>query len=384
MSLRIFQLVNLKKGFSLPIFVAACAKAAVKKLLGHPFQNYEMITVPDIKDSLKIKVYSSGFISQNSIALAISFVDSGLSLDLTQNLEIWTKASFIKNNTIDKPLQNRINIKAGDGVGKFKDTSNICISKFALDVLNENLLDIIPLGSNLEIEIIFPRGKFLAERTSNKSFGVVDGLSIIGTTAETYISASPEQLNESKSELSKILANHHRKNIIFVIGENGLDLAKNINHDFPIIKVGNWLGPMLVEAAIKNVKGVILLGYHGKLIKLAGGIFNTHNHLADARIEILVYLAIEEKVPIEIIYKFYKCSNIEDALIIVEGLNAPIAEKLWIKIANKVESKTVEYLMKYSNNDLQVGAALFDKNRKIRWLGTNGKYMFKDAYTIKS
>ena len=38
----------------------------------------------------------------------------------------------------------------------------------------------------------------LAERTSNKSFGIVNGLSIIGTSAETYSSASPDQLEEAK------------------------------------------------------------------------------------------------------------------------------------------------------------------------------------------
>ena len=374
----------MKKGFSLPIFVAASAKAAVNKLLGNPFQNYEFIKVPDRKEVLKIKVHSSGFISRNEIALGISFVDSGLSLDLTQNLEIWTIASFVKSNIVEKSAQNRINLKAGDGVGKFIDTSNICISKFALNVLNANLLEIIPNGNRLELEIIFPNGKFLAERTSNKSFGVVDGLSIIGTTAETYISASPEQLKGSKSELNKIIANDYRDNIIFVIGENGLDLAKNINIGYPIIKVGNWIGPMLVEAAIKKAKGIILLGYHGKLIKLAGGIFHTHNHLADARIEILVYIAIEEKIPVEVIYEFYKCPNIEDAFNVLEKFNASIANKLWIKIANKVEIKSVQYLMKYTNNNLQIGAVLFDKNRKIRWLGSNGKYMFKNSYTIKS
>ena len=74
-------------------------------------------------------------------------------------------------------------------------------------------------------------------------------------------------------------------------------MAKTCNVNFPIIKIGNWIGPLLVDAAIKKVKTVILFGYHGKLIKLDGGIFHTHNHLADARIEILVYLAVQEKVP---------------------------------------------------------------------------------------
>ena len=366
----------MKKGFSLPIFVAASAKAAVNKLLGNPFQNYEFIKVPDRKEVLKIKVHSSGFISRNEIALGISFVDSGLSLDLTQNLEIWTIASFVKSNIVEKSAQNRINLKAGDGVGKFIDTSNICISKFALNVLNANLLEIIPNGNRLELEIIFPNGKFLAERTSNKSFGVVDGLSIIGTTAETYISASPEQLKGSKSELNKIIANDYRDNIIFVIGENGLDLAKNINIGYPIIKVGNWIGPMLVEAAIKKAKGIILLGYHGKLIKLAGGIFHTHHHLADARIEILVFLALQANIPIKLIHQISTSKTIEDALINLEKENIEIVKKLWLLMANTIEFRSLEYIKRYTLNELEVGAALFDRKRSVRWIGMHAESMF--------
>ena len=40
------------------------------------------------------------------------------------------------------------------------------------------------------------------------------------------------------------------------------------------------------------VRDLLLLGYHGKLIKLAGGIFHTHHHLADGRLEVLVALGL--------------------------------------------------------------------------------------------
>ena len=167
----------------------------------------------------------------------------------------------------------------------------------------------------MKLEIIFPNGEFLAERTSNKSFGIVDGLSIIGTSAETYSSASPDQLEEAKNNLAKLIQNDFKGEVVFVIGENGLNLAKTYNVNLPIIKIGNWIGPLLVDAAIKKVKTVILFGYHGKLIKLAGGIFHTHNHLADARIEILVYLAVQEKLPPEIIVELSQLNNLEDALL---------------------------------------------------------------------
>ena len=198
MALSIFQLLDLKKGFSLPLWVTGAAKSAVKKLTGLSFVDYEKIIIPNEKKVVKIKVHSVGFISGESSALAISFVESGLDLDLTQNLEIWVLASLEINNEQSDIKKRQINIIPGYGVGIDENTSEICISNFAKEVLYENLKDLIPKGSELNLKIIFHKGKFLAERTSNKSFGIVDGLSIIGTSAETYASASPDQLKNAK------------------------------------------------------------------------------------------------------------------------------------------------------------------------------------------
>ena len=197
----------MKKGFSLPLWVAGAARSALNKLVGLPFKNYELIKIPNEKKEIKIEIHSVGLLKDDSHALGITFAKSGLDLDITQNLEIWTIASLEKIS-FNNPVQTiPINIIAGSGVGIKEDTSEICISNFAKEVLYENLLDSIPAGFNLKLEIIFPNGLFLAERTSNKSFGIVDGLSIIGTSAETYSSASPDQLEEAKTKLANLTKN---------------------------------------------------------------------------------------------------------------------------------------------------------------------------------
>jgi len=357
----------------LPLWVAGAARSALKKLVGLPFDNYELIKIPNEKKEIKIQVHSVGLLKGNSHALGISFAKSGLDLDITQNLEIWTIAS-LENNSLNNILDtNKINIIPGFGVGVNAKTSEICISDFAKEVINENLLDIIPDGFMLNLEIIFPNGKFLAERTSNKSFGIVEGLSIIGTAAETYSSASPDQLEKAKTELANIIKCDFKGQVVFVIGENGLNLAKNFNVKLPILKVGNWIGPLLVDAAIKNVKTVILLGYHGKLIKLAGGIFHTHNHLADGRIEILVYFAVKENIPIEIIAKLSHLNSIEDALLMLERFNKSITDKLFQNLSNTIEIRSSEYVNRYTKTDMRIASIIFDRKRRIRWSGINGK-----------
>ena len=147
---------------------AGAARSALKKLVGLSFKNFGLIKIPNEKKEIKIEIHSVGLLKNSSHALGISFAKSGLDLDITQNLEIWIIASLEKIS-FNNPVQTiPINIIAGSGVGKIKDTSEICISNFAREVLYENLLDIIPMGFNLNLEIIFPNGAFLAERTSNK------------------------------------------------------------------------------------------------------------------------------------------------------------------------------------------------------------------------
>jgi len=358
------------------LWVAGAARSALNKLVGSPFKNYELIKIPNEKKEIKIEIHSVGLLKDDSHALGITFAKSGLDLDITQNLEIWTIASLEKIS-FNNPVQTiPINLIAGSGVGIKEDTSEICISDFGKEVLYENLLDIIPEGFNLNLEIIFPNGKFLAERTSNKSFGIVDGLSIIGTSAETYSSASPDQLEEAKTKLAKLIQNDFNGKVVFVIGENGLDLAKTYNVDLPIIKIGNWIGPLLVDAAIKKVKTVILFGYHGKLIKLAGGIFHTHNHLADGRIEILVYLAVQEKVPHEIIVELSQLNNLEDALLLLERFNQSLADQLFKNLSNTIEKRSFTYVNRYVKTDMEIASILFDRKRQIRWAGIYGnKYI---------
>ena len=377
----IFQLLDLKKGFSLPLWVVASAKAAVKKLLDLPFENYEFIKIPDSNDLKKIKIHSVASIKENGAALAITFAKSGLDLDLTNNLEIWVVASFVKIKNLENCIKPKIDLVPGYGVGIDSNSEKICISDFAKKIIEINLSEIIPEGFKLCLEIIFPKGKFLAERTSNKAFGIVEGLSIIGTTAETHISASPEQLKHAIDELNKAIAEHGIGLITFVIGENGLDLAKKYDLPFPIIKVGNWIGPLLVQAATQKVKKIILLGYYGKLIKLAGGIFHTHNHLADARIEILVYLAIKQKIPLKIINTFTNSQTIDDAIKIVEAFNIEVAKKLIYEISNRVEIRSKEYIERYISSDIKVEVILFDRDRKIRAISNSSQKMFSKILT---
>ena len=95
--------------------------------------------------------------------------------------------------------------------------------------------------------------------------------------------------------------------------------------------------------------------------------------MADGRIEILVYLAVKEKVPPEIIAKLSHLKNLEDALLILERFNKSMAEKLFFNLSNTIEERSLAYVNRYVKTDMEIAVILFDRKRKIRWSGTNGK-----------
>jgi len=361
------------------VWVVAAAKSATKILLGHKFKDTEIIDIPNQKESIKVPVCSSALLDSGERSLAVSHCQSGLSLDVTRGVEIWayiqfTKASFQSGKKVENGFPNWLDFHAGYGVGKFESSGQPCISKFARDLLCANLQPLVPKGSSIKVEIVFPEGKDRALKTSNEAFGVVDGLSLIGTQAEVQISASPDQLRNCKEILkSKCTKSSFDGFLTFVIGENGMDLA--IKFGLPsnqIIKTGNWLGPLLVAAAENGVKKLLLFGYHGKLVKLSGGVFHTHHHLADGRIEILTSLAVREGISLDLIQLISKSTSVENALLTLESNRPESVDLIWTRMAKEVEIKSRSYVNRYLSSSIEIGSLLFDRKRQIRWAGLQG------------
>ena len=171
--------------------------------------------------------------------------------------------------------------------------------------------------------------------------------------------------------------------LTFVIGENGMDLA--LKFGLPakqIIKTGNWLGPLLVAAAENGVKKLLLFGYHGKLIKLSGGIFHTHHHLADGRLEILTSLAVREGISFDLIELISKSNSVENALLALESTNLDAVALIWGRMANEIEIKSKNYVNRYLSSSMEIGTVVFDRKRQIRWAGLMGLKQINDLGLI--
>ena len=74
--------------FTLPVWVVAAAKSATNILIGNKFKDTERIYIPNQEEPIKVPISSSALLDNGEKSLAITYCQSGLSLDVTRGLEI--------------------------------------------------------------------------------------------------------------------------------------------------------------------------------------------------------------------------------------------------------------------------------------------------------
>ena len=362
-------------GYTLPVFATASAVAALQYLQNNYQSNQVEIDLIKPSEIATIKVEQIAKISDNQ-ALAITKSNPGDNLDLTRDTPIWAIVTLTLNH------ETKLKINGGEGVGKIVNLEGkSAIYSYAQKLLEKNLLDNLNITAIVDVEIILPEGKRLAQKTSNSAFGVIEGLSLLGTTGISQPLTSKKQLDLYQEELFNKAEKFD--NLVFCIGENGLDLALKLGFNSEqLIKTANWLGSMLVSASVAQIKSVILLGYHGKLIKLAGNIFHTHHHLADGRLEILTAIGAYLELPNTIIKQIFIAETTESALQILRNFDQEnktnFTKEIYQFIANRIEDNAQKYIQKHSDFTVKIGTILFERNRNIIAIGNNGKLMINN------
>ncbi len=351
------------RGYTLPVFAVAAARAALYHLLGIPLEKEgERLGIavqaePQSPDAwLRIPVEQVAVLSENT-ALAITRSDPGPHLDLTRNTPVWAWVSLERRDPTALPLL----LEAGEGLGRHADGSP-AIYAYARRLFEINLSPGIPEGYRLRVRIILPEGKLLAERTSNAAFGVLEGLALLGTRAEVEPSASSESLEQARQELQQKLANH--RHLAFCVGSHGQQVA--LRQGIPaeqILLVANWIGPLLVEAGLRGADSIHLIGYHGKLVKLAGGIFTTSSHVADARLEILAAALIRCGGTAEQARQVLELRTVEAAVQYLKDLGW--AEAVLQEVACQIRQRATAYVQKYAARSLPVQVTLFDRQGQV-------------------
>ncbi len=282
--------------------------------------------------------------------------DGGDDQDITHGL---TVKAYVQKS--DRP---GIFIDGGEGIGRVtkpgldQPVGFAAINRVPRRMIEEQLqkaCDDFGYEGGLNAVISIPGGEEAAKKTFNPMLGIEGGLSILGTSGIVEPMSEQALIDTIAVELRQT-ATLGEKDLILTPGNYGEDFLRQ-NHlasrHILMVKCSNFIGDALDIAATYPFERVLLVGHIGKLVKLAGGIMNTHSRYADCRTELFCAHAALCGASKETCKKLMTAATTDACIDILdkEGLRDPVLQSLLIAIQQHLEHRVRE---KY-----QIGAVLF-------------------------
>ncbi len=301
---------NLRKGYTTGSCAAGAAKTACLLLKGEtaPLRSVS-IPLPD-SSRLTLPVHCHELNAQE--AKAVILKDGGDDPDITHGLEIQATARI-------RSEHGAVHLSAGQGVGTVtKKGLAVPVGEKAINPVPRKMIEaaVREVFPQAEVEIFLevPDGEKIALQTLNPRLGIIGGISILGTTGIVRPMSEEAFKTSLLPQLDQAVA-YGCKTVILTPGNYGFRVAcESLKApQEAVIQMGNFVGYILEATAERQLENIILLGHIGKLIKVAGGIFHTHNRIADARMEILVAHAALAGVPAPILKELAAIPTIEGA-----------------------------------------------------------------------
>ena len=184
------------------------------------------------------------------------------------------------------------------------------------------------------VTISIEGGEEVAKRTFNPHIGVEGGLSVLGTSGIVEPMSQQAILDTIQLEMNQAaLRAGSPRRLILAPGNYGLDYLHERYPEFhavPVVKTSNFIGDTLDMAAAARFEEVLLVGHVGKLVKVAGGIMNTHSHTADCRTELFCTHAALCGASREVCAALMNAATTDACLELLDsaGLRAPVLESL--------------------------------------------------------
>ena len=354
----------MRYGFTTGSCAAAASKAAAYMLLTGKAKNKITIQTPkgiaytaDITDIKR---------SENEVSCAV-IKDGGDDPDVTTGAYIYASVRILHSDTcaLCKKKQDLviINIDGGDGVGRVtkpgldQPVGNAAINHVPREMIEKEVREVCALTdetADLLVEISVPEGETLAAQTFNPRLGITGGISILGTSGIVEPMSSRALLETIRVELNQKRAMGY--SIVAVSpGNYGLDYMKRTyGYDLDkSVKCSNFIGDTIDMAVENGFEAMLLTGHIGKLIKVAGGIMNTHSQEGDCRMELITSSALSAGADADTARQILSCVTTEEAVNVLK--KAGLCEKTMELIMQKI----MFYLNKRAAGKIAVACILY-------------------------
>ena len=339
---------DLRSGYT----TGACAAAGVKAcFLFRAGEDWSVVSLTALDGTpLTIPVKEVAETADGVRAEVVKF--SGDDPDITNGVSIFTTVEMRGDHT-------GIEFCAGEGVGIVtKRGMSLPVGQPSINegprTLIHNVVEEMTGRSDFgaRVTISIPAGVELAKKTLNPVLGIEGGISIIGTTG-VLRPMSEEAFKDSLVPQIDVALASGEDVLVFVPGKIGERIALSLGvPQSALIETSNFIGFMLDRAAERGAKNILILGHTGKLVKVAAGVFHTHNRIADARLETLAAYAAAEGLDQEGVRAVLASNTTEDAMEIIAS--AGLMETVCAVIAQRVHVRAERYLF----GKVRVGALM--------------------------
>ena len=350
-----------RKGYTTGSCATAAAKVAALMILRQQIIHQISIVTP-AGVTLHLNV-EEPLIHGNQATAAIR-KDGGDDVDVTHGMLIYAQVKLRDDA--------HITITGGTGIGKVTQKGiglpigHSAINKTPLQTIEAAVREVLGPERGADVVIFAPEGEERALRTYNSRLGILGGISILGTTGIVTPMSEESWKRTLAIELEQKRENGLDK-VIFVPGNHGerfvreqLQVDTNL-----VVTMSNFVGYMLQEAERLAFRHVVMVGHLGKLIKVAAGIFHTHSHIADGRMETLVTHLALAGAPNELLQQVYHCLTTEAAMELIAQAGY---ESVYDAIATRIVDR-VQQMLRYSPQPFTCDVILFSLDNQP--LGSN-------------
>jgi cobalt-precorrin-5B (C1)-methyltransferase len=342
-------------GYTTGSCATAAATAAAQMLLDECEVNSVCITLPNGE---KVEfIIEDICIKFDSVTCCVT-KDAGDDPDVTDGIKIYVQATFCDIG---------INILGGVGIGVVTtkglqcDVGEPAINPVPKKMITQNVSNVFEMfhyKKGMNIKLFVPNGEEIAKKTFNARLSIIGGISILGTTGIVEPMSEKALVDTIKVLIDKQYEIDKAK-ILISPGNYGREYCKNnLNIDIDKgVKYSNFIGETLDYLVYKGFSKVLIVGHIGKLVKLAGGIMNTHSSVADCRMEIIAVHCGLAGANLELIQNIMHCVTTDEAILLLEQngfcevVMKSIMEKIKFRINYRVHDKLQAEIIIFSNSN---------------------------------
>ena len=337
---------KLRFGYTTGTCAAAAAKAAAILLLAGRAPKTVFIDTPK-GIPLELEVLEPVY-DESSASCAIRKY-SGDDPDVTDGILVYANIRFRK--------EPGISIDGGTGIGRItkpglkQPIGAAAINPVPMEMIRQAVEEVLEeFGESVGLEIVIsaPEGVEIAKKTFNPRLGIMGGLSILGTSGIVEPMSETAILESIELEIRQKHALGCRR-LLLTPGNYGADFLRSMWQisETEFVKCSNFIGQSLELAANAGFPEVLLVGHIGKLIKLSGGIMNTHSHEADCRAELMAAAALRAGCASETARAILGCVTTDENCL--EAAMAKVGERIDFYLQNRFRDRLTVGVIVFSN-----------------------------------